>query len=356
MTRRSNLARSSKPLDLPSPPQAPLSAATSPLAASKKTRMISAPMAKKLQATQMPFQPPQSPVFEFLEPSGTSRARELARRSSWESDRSRRSSEKGPQESQVSVVVSEADDSNEVRGYTGRSDSRADRTTVSVYTDESVKDLERPEGGVLRVWFSQFTGTSQNASQESIPSPSNSPATPEITSLSLPASLPTSPASQDPSTPPLDSHLEPPTPSSSRSRSKSSSASTFPFRYSASSDYTHIATCGGLGLLFPRSSLSRRSSSPNLRPPSSSSSEFSDFRDDDWEHFPPSSSIPDRRSGLNAQRYAYPIEEESFLKKVVWTRPEVKARPRYKGLREVPSIPVKVAETGRESTGNPVQA
>ena len=139
MTRCTNLARSSNKLDT-LPLQVPLSAAASVLPVSQKTRMISAPRAKKPQAAQMPFQPLQSPVFESSQLVG---GKVIARRSSWESGTSKRSSEKGPQESQISVVVSEADNSNESLGRRGQSSSRADRTTVSVYTDEFVKDLGR---------------------------------------------------------------------------------------------------------------------------------------------------------------------------------------------------------------------
>jgi len=149
----------------------------------------------------------------------------------------------------------------------------------------------------------------------------------------------TSPASQDPLTPPShfrDGAFESLSPPSSQSRSRSTSASTFPLRQVDQTDGYHSALCGGLNIFFPRrNSLSHRSSSPNLRSPSNLTSNFDDS-DEDWEHFPIANRIPANKA---AQKYAFPIEEQSFLQKVVRRKPEVRARPRYKALRDVPPVP-----------------
>ncbi|GAA6020026.1 hypothetical protein JCM11491_004902 [Sporobolomyces phaffii] len=194
----------------------------------------------------------------------------------------------------------------------------------------------RQEGGALPIWFAQYSGPSSTPSEETIDHQPISPnavlSTPETPSLSLPASLTASPVIDSPRTPFLepDSLFRSPGP---RSRSQSS----FP---SLPSDH-HAPTCGGLGLFLP--SLSHRSSTPELRPSSrpptvAQSPPYLLGDEDDWEHFPPSPSIPTNQS-RNAQRYAPPIEEGNALKRLVWTKPDVRARPGYRGLRRAPPVP-----------------
>lgn len=166
-----------------------------------------------------------------------------------------------------------------------------------------------------------LAGTPPDTSQESLVaghrSPKDAPTTPETPPLSLPASVASSPAFQGPPTPPLERSSRFLT-RSPRLRSKTSNPSD-----------SHPSTCGSLNLFLP-ASLSHRSSTPNLR------SRPEPFDEEAWEQVPASHLVPLNKRG---QKYAPPIEETNLIKKIVWTKPEVKARVGYRGLREPPSIP-----------------
>ncbi|GAA5883359.1 hypothetical protein JCM16303_006708 [Sporobolomyces ruberrimus] len=283
--------------------------------------MISHPMPKRPQLVQTPYRIQQD-HSGYLQPEG--QLIEASRRPSWESKgRSERypSESTEGKESLVSVVVSEAEAecSASIRKESKR--SRGDHNRYSTYTDQCVEGLERQEGGALRIWFDRFSGTPPNTSQESLvagrSSPKDAPTTPETPSLSLPTSVTSSPASQGPPTPPLERSSRSST-RSPRLRSKTSNPSD-----------SHPSTCGGLNLFFPPS-LSNRSSAPNLRPRSEPLDEEA------WEQVPASHLVPLNKRG---QKYAPPIEEMNLIKRIVWTKPEVRARVGYAGLREPPPIP-----------------
>jgi len=72
----------------------------------------------------------------------------MMRRSSWESRRSDRGGTEAAQESVVSVVISEADDTNEDgAAQNDLTRSTANKNRVSVYTEECVNEL----GKLLRL-------------------------------------------------------------------------------------------------------------------------------------------------------------------------------------------------------------
>ncbi|GAA5900562.1 uncharacterized protein JCM6883_002883 [Sporobolomyces salmoneus] len=338
MIRRSSqfttTSSSSPRLEFPLPP----SASAQSSASSKKSSMISSPRSKRPQTVQMPF--PQTNLAYSLEPSPpVSQRREFMREPSWETTRtySRDRSSRGARESGVSIVVSEAEEGSFEFGGSSLSSS-GKSSSGSRFTEQCTRDLERQENGALRVWFSEFAGPIKPESVESLPPSNDDLSTPETPSLSLPSSRTSSPSNEGPSTPPL-LFPEPPSPKAqSRSRSKSSS----PLSFLPSSDSHHPSTCG-LHLFIPRSPLLHRFSTPQLRSPSPNSADASLNDDDDaewdsWEYLPASDLIPTSRG---SQKYAFPIEEESFVKRVVCPRPEVRMRERYRGLREVPPIPVK---------------
>jgi len=146
MTRLPQVARSSNELESV-PPSLPPASTSRP---TKTKRMISSPMAMRPRAAQVPFRPCPIPSsnLDFLHPSGDLGAREMMRRSSWESRRSDRGGTEAAQESVVSVVISEADDTNEDgAAQNDLTRSTANKNRVSVYTEECVNEL----GKLLRL-------------------------------------------------------------------------------------------------------------------------------------------------------------------------------------------------------------